>query len=100
MRRSDLIAAPRDREVALLLGDTTPEAAQVALARLRAALEPLVEERGGTVALGAVTCTDPMVEPNTVLQRAYQQMYYGRRHPGEVAVAHEVLLPALAAAPA
>ncbi|MDB4950599.1 MAG: hypothetical protein JWM27_3248 [Gemmatimonadetes bacterium] len=91
LRRSDGVGSPRGREIALLLVETGPDAAPAALERIRAALAELGASSGISTSIGAVTCTGPVPDLNTVLQRAYQQMYFGRRAPGDVTVAHETL---------
>jgi hypothetical protein len=94
LRRGDRVASPRGREIALLLCETTPVAAAAALDRICGALRDLTGELGrpeAAAAVGAVTCTAPTGDLNTVLQRAYQQMYVVGRTPGEVALAHQTI---------
>jgi hypothetical protein len=91
LRRGDRVASPRGREIALLLSETEPEAAAVALQRICGALRELACELGcpdASAAVGAVTCTAAAGDLNAVLQGAYQQMYALGRTPGEVALAH------------
>jgi len=91
LRATDVVARPRGREFALLLGDTGPEAAAVALERLRGVLEELAGRQGASfsVAMGAVSCTAPGGELNHFIQRAYQLMYQAERVPGRVTLAME-----------
>lgn len=93
LRGTDVIARPRGREFALLLADTGPQAAVVALGRVRGVMARVVEGQGGagSIVIGGVSCTAPVVEANDVIQRAYQLMYQAQRAPGEVALAHEAL---------
>jgi GGDEF domain-containing protein len=94
LRRGDRVASPRGREVALLLCDTEPEAAAIALERICAALRALAAEAGRPEAsgvVGAVTCTASAGDLNAVLQRAYQQMYVLPRTPGQVALSHATM---------
>ena len=91
LRGSDVVARPRGREFALLLADTGPEAASVALERLRGRLAGLAQRHGGgaSITVGAVSCTGPAAELNHVIQRAYQLMYQADRTPGQAAVTIE-----------
>lgn len=104
LRGTDVVARPRGKEFALLLADTGPEAAGVALGRLRGALATLAQRQGSgaSIVVGAVSCTSPAHDVNDLIQRAYQLMYQADRVPGEVTVALESLaepgLPAPAAA--
>jgi diguanylate cyclase (GGDEF)-like protein len=93
LRGTDLIARPRGKEFAVLLADTGPEAAAVALERLRGALARLAERQGGglAVTIGAVSCEVPARELNDVVQRAYQLMYQAERAPAQVTVVLEPL---------
>lgn len=87
LRATDVIARPRGKEFALLLADTGPEAAAVALERLRGHLREVAGKGGqASVSVGAVCCASPSADLNQVIQRAYQLMYQATRAPGEVAV--------------
>jgi hypothetical protein len=102
LRGTDVIARPRGKEFALLLSDTGPEAAAVALERLRGHLRELAARQGGSasVAVGAMSCASPAADVNQVIQRAYQLMYQATRTPGEVTVCLESLADAPDDAPA
>ncbi len=98
LRGTDVVARPRGKEFALLLPDTGPDAAAVALGRLSGVLGTLAQRQGGggSIAVGAVSCTSPVHDVNDLIQRAYQLMYQAERAPGRVALAHEALAPGLA----
>jgi GGDEF domain-containing protein len=99
LRATDVIARPRGKEFALLLADTGPEAAAVALERLRRRLAELAARQGtGSVVMGAVSCATPTADLNHVIQRAYQLMYQAERTPGEVTLSLEGIAEALAGA--
>jgi GGDEF domain-containing protein len=91
LRATDVVARPRGKEFALLLADTGPDAARVALERLRGVLAALTARQGVTcsLAIGAVSCAAPAGDLNRVIQRAYQLMYEAERSPGQVAVSLE-----------
>ncbi len=93
LRATDVVARPRGKEFAVLLADTGPDAAAVALARLQGHLSDLAARQGGaaSVALGAVSCAVPTAELNAVIQRAYQLVYQAERVPGEASLALEPL---------
>jgi diguanylate cyclase (GGDEF)-like protein len=93
LRASDVVARPRGKEFALLLSDTGPDAATVALQRLHGVLSALAERRGAPygVAVGAVSCATPSGDLNQVIQRAYQLMYQAERAPGQVTLSLESL---------
>lgn len=94
LRGSDLVARPRGREFALLLVETGPEAARVALGRVCSALEAGECCGGGTgLAVGAVVCTAAGGEFTHVVQRAYQLMYTAERSDGCVALHVEAMEP-------
>jgi diguanylate cyclase (GGDEF)-like protein len=95
LRGTDVVARPRGKEFALLLADTSPEAAAVALERLRGVLEKLSQRQGGaSIVVGGVSCTSPATDVNQLIQRAYQLMYQADRAPGEVTVCLEPLTEA------
>jgi diguanylate cyclase (GGDEF)-like protein len=96
LRATDVVARPRGKEFALLLADTGPAAASVALQRLRGALTALAERHGGqcSVIVGAVSCATPAGDVNQLIQRAYQLMYQGERAPGQVTLSLESLTDA------
>jgi len=101
LRGTDVVARPRGKEFALILADTGPDAAAVALGRLSGALGKLLGRQGGgaSIVIGAVSCTAPVSDVNHLIQRAYQLMYQADRAPGHVALAHEALAdPSLAGA--
>jgi GGDEF domain-containing protein len=101
LRAQDVVTSPRGRELALLLPDTGPAAAEVAFARLRARLshdEHLLT--GWSVNIGAVTCTEAPESVTALLQRAYQIMYTAPRLPGAVSIVLESEPPGAAPAPA
>ena len=91
LRATDVVARPRGKEFALLLTDTGPDAARVALERLRAVLAAFTARQGVTcsIAVGAVSCAAPGGDLNQVIQRAYQLMYQAERSPGQVTVSLE-----------
>jgi hypothetical protein len=91
LRGSDVVARPRGKEFALLLADTGPDAAGVAMRRLHGALSALAQRHGApfSVAVGAVSCAGPAGDLNHVIQRAYQLMYQAERTPGHAALAVE-----------
>jgi GGDEF domain-containing protein len=93
LRGTDVVARPRGKEFALLLADTGPDAAAVALGRLCGVLGKLAQRQGGgaSIVIGAVSCTSPASDVNHLIQRAYQLMYQADRAPGHVALAHEAL---------
>lgn len=93
LRATDVVARPRGKEFALLLSDTGPDAAAVALQRLYSLLSTLAERRGApfSVAVGAVSCATPASDLNQVIQRAYQLMYQAERTPGQVTLSLESL---------
>jgi hypothetical protein len=93
LRAADVVARPRGKEFAVLLADTGPDAAAVALGRLRGQLAELAARQGGTasVAVGAVSCAGPMADLNDVIQRAYQLIYQAERVPGQATLSHERL---------
>lgn len=101
LRATDVIARPRGKEFALLLADTGPEAAAVALERLRGHLREAAAQQGpsATVSVGAVSCASPAADLNHVIQRAYQLMYQAARSPGEVVVSLEAIAEPADAAP-
>lgn len=84
LRAADVVARPRGREFAVLLANTGPGAAAVALERIRAVLADAAALQGAgcTVAIGAVSCDTPGRGLNQVIQRAYQLMYQADRIPG------------------
>jgi diguanylate cyclase (GGDEF)-like protein len=96
LRGTDVVARPRGKEFALLLGDTGPEAAAVAMERLRGVLAQLAHRQGGgaCIVVGGVSCTSPATDVNQLIQRAYQLMYQAEREPGEVTVCMEPLTEA------
>jgi GGDEF domain-containing protein len=96
LRGTDVVARPRNKEFALLLADTGPEAAAVALERLRGVLLKLAQRQGGgaSIVVGGVSCSSPATDVNQVIQRAYQLMYQAERTPGEVTVCLEPLADA------
>lgn len=96
LRGTDVVARPRGKEFALLLADTGPEAAAVALGRLRGVLAALAQRQGGAgcIVVGAVSCASPASDLNQVIQRAYQLMYQAERVPGQVTLAHEAIADA------
>lgn len=82
LRARDVVARPRNKEFAVLLADTGPDAAAVALERLRRVLEDVAARQGGPgVVIGAVSCDTPAAELNHVVQRAYQLTYQADRTP-------------------
>lgn len=91
LRATDMVARPRGREFALLLADTGPDAARVALERLRGVLAAVIARQGVTcpVTMGAVSCAAPAEDLNQVIQRAYQLMYQAERSPGQVVLVLE-----------
>ncbi len=91
LRATDVVARPRGKEFALLLSDTGPDAAAVALRRLHGVLTALAERHGPpfSVAVGAVSCAAPAGDLNQVIQRAYQLMYQAERAPGRAALSLE-----------
>lgn len=93
LRATDVVARPRGKEFALLLADTGPDAASVALQRLYSVLSALAERRGASfsVVVGAVSCATPVNDLNHVIQRAYQLMYQAERSPGQVTLSLESL---------
>lgn len=93
LRGTDVVARPRGKEFAVLLADTGPDAAAVALRRLQGVLQALAERHGTAfcVAIGAVSCTGRGGDVNQVIQRAYQLMYQAERAPGAVALSHEAV---------
>lgn len=95
LRGTDVVARPRGKEFALILADTGPDAAGVALGRLCGVLGKLAQRQGGgaSIVIGAVSCTVPVADVNHLIQRAYQLMYQAERAPGHVALAHEALAP-------
>ncbi|HET6763516.1 MAG TPA: hypothetical protein VFH27_07580, partial [Longimicrobiaceae bacterium] len=103
MRRSDRIAAPRGREVSLLLSDTGADVAGIALGRMAGVLREMIQASGRLDAgalVGAVTCVEPQGDVNGVLQRAFQQMYFAPRLPGQVSISHDTFPGAQPAEPA
>jgi diguanylate cyclase (GGDEF)-like protein len=98
LRAADVVARPRGKEFAVLLADTGPDAAAVALGRLRRRLAELATRQGGTasVVVGAVSCATPTADVNQVIQRAYQLMYQAERVPGQVTLSLEPMAGPLA----
>jgi Diguanylate cyclase, GGDEF domain len=92
LRASDVVARPRGKEFAVLLADTGPDAAGVALERLRGVLESLAERQAGPgVVIGAVSCDTPAADLNQVIQRAYQLMYQAERAPRAAVLSLEAM---------
>ena len=93
LRATDVVARPRGKEFALLLADTGPDAASVALGRLQGHLSELAARHGGTatVAIGAVSCAAPSADLNGVIQRAYQLVYQAERLPRQATLTLEPL---------
>lgn len=93
LRATDVVARPRGKEFAVLLADTGPDAASVALGRLQGHLSALAARHGGTasVAIGAVSCAAPTADLNDVIQRAYQLVYQAERLPGQATLTLEPL---------
>ncbi|HEX6040901.1 GGDEF domain-containing protein [Longimicrobium sp.] len=102
LRATDVVARPRGKEFALLLADTGPDAAAVALERLRGHLREAAAQQGGSasLAVGAVSCASPAADINHVIQRAYQLMYQAARTPGEVTIVLESVAELATNAPA
>ncbi|HEX5870658.1 MAG TPA: diguanylate cyclase [Longimicrobium sp.] len=96
LRATDVVARPRGREFALLLVDAGPEAAAVALDRIRQSLAMLASghDPAPALAIGAVSCTDPRCSMNRLIQRAYQVLYEAERVPGQVSLTLETLAEA------
>jgi hypothetical protein len=66
-------------------------------------LQAMIEASGRLDAgalVGAVTCTVPQGDVNGVLQRAFQQMYFAPRLPGQVSLAHDTFPGVQPVAPA
>lgn len=96
LRATDMIGRPRGREFALLLSDARPEAAAVALGRVRASLAMLASSHdpAPALAIGAVSCSDPRCGLNRLIQRAYQVLYEAERVPGQVSLTLETIAEA------
>jgi hypothetical protein len=97
LRATDVVARPRGREFALLLVDAGPQAAAVALDRIRESLAMLASghDPAPALAIGAVSCTDPRCSMNRLIQRAYQVLYEAERIPGQVTLTLETITEAL-----
>jgi hypothetical protein len=96
LRATDVVARPRGREFALLLADAGPEAAAVALERIRESLAMLASghDPAPALAIGAVSCTDVRCSMNRLIQRAYQVLYEAERVPGQVSLTLETIAEA------
>jgi hypothetical protein len=95
LRASDVVARPRNKEFSVLLADTGPDAAAVALERLRRVLEDVAARQGGPgVVIGAVCCDTPAAELNHVVQRAYQLTYQADRVPRRAVLSLEAFAEA------
>ncbi|HEX2211203.1 MAG TPA: diguanylate cyclase [Longimicrobium sp.] len=93
LRATDVVARPRGREFAVLLVDAGPDAAAVALERIRESLAILASghDPAPALAMGAVSCTDPRCSLNRLIQRAYQVLYEADRVPGQLSLTLETI---------